>query len=86
MVQQFWPQLVGLVFFVVWLVRLEAKGMNDRTKTVAEIKAVDTKVETHITNSKEKHDIVFDKLDKVENDVGDIKINVAKIAEHINKD
>ena len=80
---EYWPQLVTGAFALIWLVRLEAKVLNNDTKSNAKIEAVETKVDNHIVTSKEKHDILFDKLDKVEQSTHNIEVTVAKIDEHI---
>ena len=72
----------GLGGLLVWFIRLESKGVNNKTKTDADMTAVNLKIDNHISAYKEKSTLIFVKLDKVTDELNETNIALAVITEH----
>lgn len=78
--------VAGIVGLTGWFLRLEFRVKANKTLSETKLKAVELKLDNHIVSSKEKHERIFDKLEKVEVSINEIKLSVALIAEHFKKE
>ncbi len=82
-VKSIWWFAAGGAALVAWFIRLEAKGVNNKTKTDAEIKAINVKLNGHIKSSEDKNDVIFEELKEIKKSTHDTEATVIRIDERL---
>ncbi len=80
-----WGAIACGLAVCIWLIRLEARVMINKKLHDAKLEALDVKIENHKELSKEKHDLLFDKLDELGKTMQAMQISLAKMTEHFTK-